>query len=90
MISTKEIALIDKSYFNVLQATGYAIYLQSKNTKHFWGIIVEEFPSFRHFQVYHKHNAIDQYHRHRDRATLEATIKEIQRHDMFQMNGRKN
>ena len=90
MISTKEIASIDKSYFNVLQASSFAIYLQSKNTKHFWGLLVEEYPSFRHFKVYHKHKESDQYHQHRDCGNIKAAIKEIMNHDRIQMNGRKN
>lgn len=89
MITTKEIKQIDTGYFEVLQASAYAVYLRSKNTKHFWGIVVEEFPSFRHFQLFHKHNPSDQYHRHKDRPTLKVAIEEIQSHDRYQLNGRK-
>jgi len=89
MISTKELKLISKDYFHIIQANGFAIYLQSKNTKHFWGIMEVEYPHFRNFQIYHKHNPNDSYHRHKDAPTLLAAIEGIQGHDKFQMSGRK-
>ena len=89
MISKKELNSIDEHYFNVIHKGCYAIYLQSKNTKHFWGIIEEKYPTFRHFQIYHKHNHNDEYHRHRDRSNLNKAITSIKEHDVFQLNGRK-
>jgi hypothetical protein len=90
MISKTELKAIDSQYFNVIQEGCFAVYLQSKNTKHFWGIQVEEFPPFfRHFKIYHKHNSHNDYHRHRDAKSLSVAIDQIKSHDTFQLNGRK-
>lgn len=89
MISKTELESIDIEYFHVLQMGCYAIYIQSKNTKHFWGIIEETYPTFRHFQIYHKHNNHNEYHRHRDANNLDTAVKHIMDHDLFQLNGRK-
>lgn len=90
MITKSELKFIDPQYFNILQMGCFAIYLQSKNTKHFWAIQVEEYPTFRHFKIYHKHNSHDQYHRHRDARNIHAAIEQIKSHDAFQLNGRKH
>jgi len=89
LITTKDLNLIKDGYFNILDASGFAIYLQSKNTKHYWGIILDESPTYRNFKVYHKHNQSDSYHRHKDAPTLMVAIQEIKNHDAFQMSGRK-
>jgi hypothetical protein len=89
MISKTELKAIDSQYFNVQQMESYTIYVQSKNTRHFWGIQVEEFPTFRHYRIYHKHNSYDEFHRHRDARSLSAAIDQIKSHDAFQLNGRK-
>jgi hypothetical protein len=90
MITKIELKAIDTQYFNILQMGCFAIYVQSKNTKHFWGIHLEQYPTFRHFKVYHKHNGQDQYHRHSDARSLKAAIEHIKDHDAFQLNGRKH
>lgn len=89
MITNKEIQSIDRDYFDVIQATPFIISLRSRNTGHYWTAVVEEYATFRHFKVYHKHNAKDQFHRHRDAGNLHKAIADIQSHDAFQMNGRK-
>lgn len=89
MISQEELQMIDNQYFNVIQKSCFIISLQSKNTKHYWNIVEEEFPHFRHFKVYHKHNQSDEFHRHRDRGNLSLVLQDIIDHDIFQMKGRK-
>ena len=89
MISKTELKSIDTQYFNVLQMGCFAIYVQSKSTKHYWGIHLEQYPTFRHFKIYHKHSSHDQYHRHRDARSIDAAIEHIQAHDAFQLGGRK-
>ncbi len=89
MITKIELKFIDPQYFNILQMGCLTIYVQSKNTKHYWSIHLEEYPSFRHFKIYHKHNNHDQYHRHRDARNIRAAIEHIKSHDAFQLNGRK-
>ena len=89
VITNKELKQIDRNYFHIIQASGFAIYLQSKNTKHFWGIMLAEYPTFRNFQIYHKHNQHDAYHRHKDAPTVSVALEGIVGHDKFQMNGRR-
>lgn len=90
MITNRELQIIDKSYFMIIQAGGFTISLQSKNTGHYWFLVVEEFPTFRHFKVSHKHNYTDAFHRHKDAPNLKVAIERILVHDEFQMRGRKN
>lgn len=89
MITRNELKYIDPQYFNILQMGCFSIYIQSKNTKHYWSIHIEEYPTFRHFKIYHKHNCYDQYHRHRDARSIIAAIEHIKAHDTFQLSGRK-
>ena len=89
MITTKELELISKDYFRVIQTSGYAVYLQSKNTKHFWGIMVAEYSDFRNSQIYHKHHQNYSYHRHKDAPTIIAMIEGIKGRDKYQLNGRR-
>ncbi|MDF2943916.1 MAG: hypothetical protein K0S01_2774 [Herbinix sp.] len=89
MISKTELKSIDTQYFNILQLGCFAVYVQSKNTNHFWAIHVEEYPTFRHFKIYHKHNSYEEYHRHRDTRSINAAIEYIKSHDAFQLNGRR-
>lgn len=89
MISKDELKFIDTQYFEVIQMGCYNIYIQSKNTKHFWGILEEKYPTFRHFQIYHKHRNHNEYHRHSDAKNLAMALKHIKEHDAFQLNGRK-
>lgn len=88
LFTTKELQSIDRSYFNVIQATCICVTLQSKNTKHFWHILHEEYPHFKTCQVSHKHNYSDAYHQHRNQPTLKKAIEEIKSHDEFQINAR--
>jgi hypothetical protein len=89
MITKTELKSVDTQYFDVLQMGCFAIFVQSKNTKHFWTIQVEEYPTFRHFKIYHKHNSHNEYHRHNDARSLTMAIEHIKSHDAFQLNGRK-
>lgn len=69
--------MIDGRYFEILQLSGFVISLQSKNTKHYWHICIEELGKIRHFKVYHKHNRNDEFHRHRDRGNFAAVLEDI-------------
>ncbi len=89
MITDKELKFINKQYFTILQASGFAISIQSNNTKHYWHLVIEEYPCFRHYKVYHKHKQSDEFHSHRDEPNLQTALWHIMKHDRFQMNGRK-
>ena len=89
MITKEEIKELDGNYFEVLQTGAFAITLKSKNTGHYWHLLEREYPSFRHFVIYHKHNASDAYHAQGTACDLAAAVSGIMSHDEFQMNGRK-
>ena len=88
MFTQKELRSIDSSYFNIIQASCYCVTLQSKNTKHYWHILHEEYPHFKTCQITHKHNYSDEYHSHRNQPNLAKAIKDIKSHDDYQINVR--
>ena len=88
MFTQKDIQSIDRSYFNVIFAGCYSITLQSKNTKHYWCIQHEEYPTFSTCRISHKHNYSDQFHSHRNRPNVKKAIQDIKSHDDFQINVR--
>lgn len=89
MITKEELREVDGSYFEVLQAGGFAVTLRSKNTGHYWHLLEREYPTFRHFAVYHKHNASDGYHAQGIAHDLAAAVSGIRLHDEFQLGGRR-
>ena len=62
MITKEELKKVEGNYFEVLQAGVFVITLKSKNTGHYWHLLEREYPTFRHFVIYHKHNVSDEYH----------------------------
>lgn len=89
MITKEELREVEGSYFEVLQTSGFAVTLQSKNTGHYWHLLEREYPTFRHFVVYHKHNASDGYHAQGTARDLAAAVSGIRSHDEFQLSGRR-
>lgn len=89
MITKEELREVEGIYFEVLQASGFAVTLQSKNTGHYWHLLEREYPTFRHFVVYHKHNASDGYHAQGTARDLAAAVSGIRSHDEFQLSGRR-
>jgi len=90
MITKTELKSIDTQYFDILQMGCFTVYVQSRNTNHYWSIQVEEYPNFRHYEIYHKHNSHNEYQRHSDVRSLSVAIEHIKGHDAFQLNGRKS
>ena len=88
MFSEKELNSIDCKYFNIIQAGCYAVTIQSKNTKHYWHIIHESYPTYESCHIEHKHKYSDEYHIHRNQPTLSKAIKEIKKHDKYQLTFR--
>ena len=88
MITQSEIKSID-TYFEVLHASCYALYIRSCNTGHYWGILLQQHSNYRHYLIYHKHKSHYEYHRHADAKNINVAIQRIKQHDEFQLNGRK-
>lgn len=89
MFKNKELNSIDKSYFNIIQLSLHTVTIQSKNTKHFWHILQQEYPTFSSCIIYHRHNEYYSYHLHGHAPTLKRALIDIQKHDDFQIRVRK-
>ena len=89
MFQQKDLSCVIKDdYFNIIAINAYCITVQSKNTKHYWHIEHEEFPSFQHCIIYHNHWKNMQYHKHGHSGSLDKAILKIKEHDKFQLAGR--
>ncbi len=89
MFTNEELSAIDPSYFLIIQAGGYSVTLQSKNTLHYWHILSEEGPGFSTCQISHKHHPENPYHRHGNKPDFESALKAIRSHDMFHISKQK-
>jgi hypothetical protein len=89
MITQQEINSINTTYFETLQASSFAIYIRSNCTGHSWGLLIQEYPTFRNFRVYHRHRDNQPYHQHRDAKSIAVAVERIKAHDTFQLSGRK-
>lgn len=89
MITKQELKEVEGGYFDVLQASAFAVTLKSRNTGHYWHLLEREYPTFRHFAIYHRHNASAAYHAHGTARNLAAAVSDIRSHDEFQLGGRK-
>ena len=86
MFSSKEINnFIDQDYFAVIQATSFAITLQSRNTNHYWHIVHEVGNGYSTCQIYHKHHLHNSWHRHHNKPNLSAALEDIRSHDNFHL-----
>lgn len=89
MFQTKDLSSLDYNYFDVINPGCFNVIIQSRNTNHYWSILHEEFPTFQHCIIYHKHKANSQYHYHGHASNLKKALEQIKSHDAFQLNGRK-
>jgi hypothetical protein len=89
MITKSELLSIDKSYFTILQASSFALYIKSNCTGHQWGLLLQQYPTFRNYRVIHRHKNSQPYHRHKDCKSVKVAIEMIMSHDSYQMRGRR-
>lgn len=89
MFHTKELTMLNKDYFNIIQQSVHCVTLQSKNTGHYWHIIHQEYSTFKSCIIYHNHTSGAAYHVHGCAPTLADAVSRITSHDIFQLNGRK-
>lgn len=89
MFLTESLAKIDRDYFNVIVMNDMDVTVQSKNTGHYWYLHCAGYPTEEALVIFHKHRYSHPYHQHGRANTLRQAVKSIQRHDEFQMNGRK-
>ena len=89
MYTRQELNAIDRSYFEVIIADEYEVTLMSRNTRHVWHLRNVELLDGEATVILHKHQASDPYHAHSRSRTMKRAIRDIKKHDLFQMNGRK-
>lgn len=84
MFTTKELRLLEQSYFETIRSTDDFYEIKSKNTKHCWIISKSIFDSKLYVQIYHKHTIkTAYYHKHAKALNVEHTIKLIKNHDHY-------
>lgn len=89
LFNERDIGMLDKSYFNIVLTADYDVTVQSKNTGHFWRIHNPEHPGAEACVIFHKHRASHPYHLHGRARNLHQAVRNIKKHDVFQMNGRR-
>lgn len=89
MFQSKELAMLNSSYFIIIQKSVHCVTLQSKNTGHYWHIIHQEYPTFKSCVIYHNHTSGASYHVHGCVPNLDDAVSRIVSHDAFQLGGRK-
>lgn len=85
MFITKELKNIDRTYFHIIHAGCYSITLQSKNTKHYWHILQQEYPLFTSCKIWHKHKQTAPFHEQGNVPTLKQAMDKIREHDHYHL-----
>lgn len=90
MFTPKERALLSNPYFKLIRQADDFYEIQSRCTGHCW-IIQKPYSYDRHpIRIYHKHaKGTPYYHRHGHAYTVRSAIRQITRHDAYQLNGRR-
>lgn len=85
MFTMKELGQIDRTYFNIINAGCYSVTLQSKNTKHYWHILHQQYRTFATCKIQHKHKQSDAFHEQCSAPTLKDALDEIKEHDSYHL-----
>ena len=89
MFDEKQLRELDRGYFNIITADDRDVTIQSRNTGHYWYLHCTEYPQPESCVIFHKHQCSHPYHLHGRGTCLRQAVRSIQRHDAWQMNGRK-
>ena len=85
MFAMKELQQIDRTYFNIINAGCYSVTLQSKNTKHYWHILHQQYRTFATCKIQHKHKESDAFHEQCSAPTLKDALDRIKEHDSYHL-----
>ena len=88
MFTIEELKNIDHTYFNVIHTGCYCVTLQSKNTKHYWHILHQQYPALTTCKIWHKHKQADSFHEQGNAPTLKLAIAKIREHDHYHLHVR--
>ena len=86
MFTATELKNIDQIYFHIINAGFYSVTLQSKNTKHYWHILHQQYPKFSSCKIQHKHHPAYQFHDQGNAPSLQQAIEEIRDHDQYYLH----
>lgn len=89
MFTEEELRKIDPKYFNIILRDGLDVTIQSRNTGHWWYLHCTGVEGENALIIFHRHRGSHPYHQHGKAGSLRQAIKGIQRHDKWQMNGRR-
>lgn len=89
MFDEREIQALDREYFNVITADDRDVTIQSRNTGHYWYLHCTEYPNEESCVIFHKHKFSHPYHQHGRSGCLRSAVRQIKKHDTWQMGGRK-
>lgn len=89
MFSEKELKKPDSGYFNIILADDRDVTIRSRNTGHYWYLHCTRYLQEESCVIFHKHKGSHPYHQHGRGSSLQQAIRQIQKHDIFQLNGRK-
>ncbi|MCR5232985.1 MAG: hypothetical protein K6E53_03650 [Lachnospiraceae bacterium] len=90
MFTAKELNMVSRKYFRVVDIEEDVITLISKNTHHGWHIYrpKNEYQQVKNCILFHRHENQTEYHRHGYYKSLDEALDQIRRHDNFQINTR--
>ncbi len=86
MYTQKELNMIDRDYFFVIDVQDNTMILQSQNTLHGWHILKLDYVDI--FLIYHRHENQTEYHKHGYAKTFQEAINQIKKHDNYQIYDR--
>lgn len=79
MFTAKELNTIDTGYFSII-ASG-RLHRNAPVKKH--RTLLQEYPHFRSYMIYHTHHRGTLYHEHGHGATLSGCLSQIRNHDIY-------
>ena len=85
MFTMKELRQIDRTYFNIINAGCYSVTLQSKNTRHYWHILHQQYKTFTSCSIQHKHHQPSAFHEQCSATNLKDALDKIQAHDNYHL-----
>lgn len=78
------ITAVDRKYFDIIRASDQDVTLRSKNTGHWWLIRCSD----ERCVIFHKYKKTDQFHFQLIAPSFRQAVRNIQRHDIWIMEGR--
>lgn len=90
MFTAKELTMVSRKYFRVIEQDENVICFESRNTHHGWYIFrpSNEYQLVTSCIIFHRHENQTQFHKHGFTKTFDEAIDLIKKHDNYQINTR--